>query len=352
MHATLDVYALKSFTKALLCLSKYGDEVSFRASSTFLTLSATNSSKSAYCHFRFAKAFFSRYRLDTDDDTDVSIGQVSTKASCTFTIQSQYSLNSLLSIMKHRTIEKSVERCEISISDQPNEDADVAVDKSNIEGKLIVRLHCKHGVIKTHRLLLMTPGPTLVPHTTDQSIESQLVIGPRALKEMIEHFPAAKGIKSDPQLTWTFAETEVGLRSLDTNLDARGKGQLSTELTINASEFDGYSIHAPPITLSFHLREFNATVAYADAMNVSLLLRFTDSNSPLCIEIDGESDSLATLFVISTSQVHGAPSRATPKPVNNVLSGSKRERDNSSTPAASRKLIRAAQPMEHTIKAE
>jgi hypothetical protein len=34
-------------------------------------------------------------------------------------------------------------------------------------------------------------------------------------------------------------------------------GQLATELTISADEFENYDIFATPISLAFHLREFN-----------------------------------------------------------------------------------------------
>ena len=36
-----------------------------------------------------------------------------------------------------------------------------------------------------------------------------------------------------------------------------GRAQLATELTISADEFDVYEIAEPPITIAFHLREFN-----------------------------------------------------------------------------------------------
>ena len=80
MQATLDAASLKGkvpvmkvelpnyyvtlvFSKALNCLSKYGDELSIYATSEFLSFSATNSSKSAYCRFKYDRPFFSRYRL-------------------------------------------------------------------------------------------------------------------------------------------------------------------------------------------------------------------------------------------------------------------------------------------------
>src|SRR6266576_568598 len=94
-----------------------------------------------------------------------------------------------------------------------------------------------------------------------------------------------------------------------------------------------------------------ATISYADSMNLSLVLRFTDPTAPLYIGIDGENDSAETLFVISTSQVHGAPSRQS-NVVNDMAGNAKREREERTvTPAPSKKLIRAVQPAETPLRA-
>lgn len=105
---------------------------------------------------------------------------------------------------------------------------------------------------------------------------------------MIDHFPVAKGGKSDPQLIWNFGPAEVQLKSWETSLDSKGqlfqknsmlleltsacpysgKAQLSTELTISKEEFDVYDLYSPPITIAFHLREFNVSLVsstYIDA---------------------------------------------------------------------------------------
>jgi cell cycle checkpoint control protein RAD9A len=154
---------------------------------------------------------------------------------------------SLLSILKHRTVEKTVDRCELSIVEGvlPTQHADQDEndeDRDSLESRLIVRLHCKHGegdqlaqpqissnmtvgVVKTHRLLLLTPISLLAPSIPDGSNESRLTIGPKAVKDMIEHFPFAKGGKSDPQLIWSFGDSEVQLKSCETSIDS--KGQLS-----------------------------------------------------------------------------------------------------------------------------
>ncbi|KAF8629197.1 hypothetical protein AX17_005782 [Amanita inopinata Kibby_2008] len=200
----------------------------------------------------------------------------------------------------------------------------------------------------------MVPNSLLAPPASDPSEESRVIIGSRMLKEMLEHFPTTKGVKSDPQLVWSFTETEVGLKSFDTTSDKKAKMQISTELTINAGEFDEYFVNHPPITIAFHLREFGATIAYADSMNVSLVLRFTDPAAPLYIDIDGENDSSETLFVVSTSQVHGTPFRArSTETTDHTLPGSKRERDDRvATSSATKKLIRAVHPIEPQLQTQ
>jgi cell cycle checkpoint control protein RAD9A len=78
------------------------------------------------------------------------------------------------------------------------------------------------GVIKTHRLPLQNI-PSV--HTYDDSTrpaESNLSIGPKALKDIIEHFPSVKGNKGDPQLVWSFGESEVQIKSLGTSFDTKG----------------------------------------------------------------------------------------------------------------------------------
>ncbi|KAF8813922.1 hypothetical protein BYT27DRAFT_7250794 [Phlegmacium glaucopus] len=330
MHATLDAFSLKVFAKALNCLSKYGDELSIYATSDFLSFSATNSSKSAYCRFKYDKDFFSRYRLSVSQTKNNNLGDNVQELQ---NVTGQLMTKALVSIMKHRTVEKSVERCELSIieGNQAADDEAEQEDRDSLESKLIVRLHCKHGVVKTHRLVLLTPTSLMAPGVPDSYNESRITIGPKALRDLIEHFPVAKATRSDPQLVWTFDDTEVGLKSLESSIDSRGRGQLSTELTISAEEFDTYDVYTTPTTIAFHLREFNATISFADSMSLPLDLRFTDPAAPLFIDIEG--DATQTLFVISTSQVQGAPGATQ---TNNNSSSSnpnpkKREREQTSS---------------------
>jgi cell cycle checkpoint control protein RAD9A len=80
------------------------------------------------------------------------------------------------------------------------------------------------GVVKTHRLLLNTVTEHYVPRLFDATLENKVVVRPKAIKEIVDHFPMAKGggFKGDPQLIWRFDEGEVKVKSLEEAVGARG----------------------------------------------------------------------------------------------------------------------------------
>jgi len=260
-------------------------------------------------------------------------------------VKGQLLVKNLLALFKHRTVEKVVERCELTIvegvvPDDPDEDHDT------LESRLIIRLHCKLGIVKTHRLSLQQPDSLLSPGIPDSHNESRLTIGPRGVKDIIERFPSSRGAKSDPQLIWTFAEVEVEIKSVETSMDSKGKAQLATELAISTEEFDIYDVYATPITIAFHLKEFNGTVAYAESMALTMDLRFTDPSAPLFIDVQG--DEVDTLCVISTSQIHGIPAPAPPQAINgrkrpHNSNGEYDQSDQRSETSRARRPMRAAQ---------
>ena len=87
-----------------------------------------------------------------------------------------------------------------------------------------------------------------------------------------------------------------------------------------------------------------ATLAFADSMSLSIDLRFTDPAAPLFIDVEG--DNVETLFVISTSQVHGAAS-STQRTNTQTTNTKKREREQSSneTPRT-KKPMKVVQPVD------
>ncbi|KAF8578223.1 hypothetical protein K439DRAFT_1247150, partial [Ramaria rubella] len=287
------------FTKSLTCLSRYSDDVIIQAAPDFLFLSATNSSKSAFCRIKLTSQYFEKLKVNLTPPGLTF--QTPPDADELQRITGQLLVKSLLSILKHKTVEKTVDRCVLSISDNSQEPSTPEEDETDsLERKLIVKLHCKHGVVKTHKLLLLTPTGPYAPQISASPIESRVTVGPHALKDILAHFPHAKGTKSDPELIWLFGLNDVKVKSKELGGEAKGKS-ISTEIKMSADEFDSYNIHEPPISVGLHLREFNATVTLAESLSVALDLRFTEPRAPIYIEFNTDSSDSEFLFLISTT---------------------------------------------------
>ncbi|KAI0766623.1 Rad9-domain-containing protein [Trametes elegans] len=341
MQATIDSSGLKHLTRALACLSRFGEDLIIVATPETFALSATNQALSAYGRIKYARSFFSRYRVG-DRAAIAEVEEVPT-------LTGQIVIKPLLQILKHRTIEKSCEKCEFVITDGASqEQRPDDEEEDTLESRLTVRLHCKHGVVKTHRLALNVAHHFMSPTLPDPAFESKIAIGPKAVKNMLEHFPFGRGGKTDPQLIWTFSQSEVQLRSLETAVDAKGRVNLTTELTISADEFDEYDIQISPLKIAFHLREFNATVAFAEASGLALEVRFTEPDAPVYIDVGG--DMADTLFVIATSRIQTSTpdsSQAHPAPAPAAhAKGRKRPREDEWTRPA------GAQPMKVVHRAD
>lgn len=138
---------------------------------------------------------------------------------------------------------------------------------------------------------------------------------------------------------------------------------------MSADEFDSYDIDDPPVSLAFHLREFNvrvylnqspcslmegclnqATIALAESLSVALDMQFTGPTSPIYIVFNTDSADSEFLFIISTTQSVYDSSSASEKP--RALNLLKRDRgddqnadDAQGTPrAAKKRLVAAASP--------
>ncbi|KAH9940833.1 Rad9-domain-containing protein, partial [Epithele typhae] len=322
MQATFDATGLKHFTKALTCLSKIGDEVTLKATEDIFSLSASNNALTAYGCFKYARSFFSRYVVEIPAGDCVS-GQISSKP--------------LLALLKHKTNDKGGEKCEFAITDGPTSSIHLDDDddeQDSLESRLTVRLHCRHGVVKTHRLPLNAANNMEPPGPANSDLESYFTVGPRMLRSLLDNFPFARGGKSDPELIWKFTDEEVQLYSSQSSADKTGRPQLSTELTIDVEEFEQYELTTPSMQLGFHLREFNAVIGFAEAAQVSLTIRFVDENSPLYITIDSDlSDCLfAIALVRNISARHGSQANQQENASDGGARRRKRPREDDSNP--------------------
>jgi len=218
----------------------------------------------------------------------------------------------LLAAMRPSSGEKGVERCQLSYVEGVELSKQISVDESS-ETHLVVKLNCKHGlylssgpyflllkflpgVNKTHKLSVAEPSTSGAPALPNKPM-SQATIGAATVRELLEYFNAARA--SDPRLKKDVAiilqfKSEIvtisardyhhgrnriaealGMKredSEDDSCEANLSGacdksdelltvnyRLHTSLTLDANGFETYELQAAPITLSFFLREFNAS---------------------------------------------------------------------------------------------
>ncbi|KAG8986690.1 hypothetical protein FRB90_003847 [Tulasnella sp. 427] len=351
--------SVQAESKVLAALTKYGEDLDMYATPEYLALSTTNSSKSAYGRWRVTPEFFEKYRIGADaiskevgqnqlgadddgiEELDMVSGQIPTKASAisvaglnTADIGS-YLQQSLYSILRNHGADKNVERCEIAIV--PGRLGDSAPRASgtttssqgeSFSSTLLIRLHCKYGVKKTHRLALNPPSPLVAPNLPVTSTQSSVVVGPRAVKDLMDHFNLTKtkgGRAAGLRLIWEWGGEEVTVKSSagllggpsgkyapsilgQTWLKIAADSQIATSISVDAEEFDQYEVPAPPVCFGFELKEFLAAIILADNLSLQLNLAFTDAGSPLAITI--ESDGLEALFVVATKDMSGKGSNA------------------------------------------
>ncbi|PAV20230.1 cell cycle checkpoint control rad9a [Pyrrhoderma noxium] len=313
MQFSLDSRALKQFTRSLTCISKYGDELVIHSDPDALLLTSMSQAKTAFCSFTYERSFFVRYVAPQAVEGN-DIGR----------LRCQLQTKAFLSVLRHRNTEKSVEKCEMTIIDgqspsSPSLTGITPPTRSNpnnptsptdtFESRLIVRLHCKHGIVKTHKLILNTPSPSDGIPSTQRPTGSgvnQIAIQASVLKEIIDHFPNTRGVRNDPELVWWFGDEDVRIKSMEKGMDARGKSQLATELTIGADEFHIYDILTTPLTIAFFLKEFNAAVSLGDSLSSTMDIRLTDPMDPIYITL--ETDDCTILFIIATNPVRGEDS--------------------------------------------
>ncbi|BFZ59673.1 hypothetical protein YB2330_000687 [Saitoella coloradoensis] len=283
MNAVIPGQHLKEFSRILVCLSKLGDEVTIEPKGGKLILSSLNSSKSAFgMVVLHATKFFDRYDLNDLGDE----GGMTCKVN----------LRLLLSIFRSRNIEArdnkdmSVEKCELRMVNS----------SSTGESRLVVRLICKHSVLKTYKLTYESANP--MHAVMDKSMcNAHWRISSKMLREYSEHF-------ANKAEELTFAVDEGGrivLTSFTEGLVSEGetlRQPIQTTLSLDPSEFDDFSVPAST-QFTLTLREFKAIIGVADSFNPPLPLSAyysTSGGRPVNFSFEKPEQGIVGEFIVST----------------------------------------------------
>ncbi|NWW69220.1 RAD9A protein, partial [Ifrita kowaldi] len=143
-------------------LSRIGDELYLEPTESGLSLRAVNSSRSAFASFLFAPLFFQLYEPGSaGPDTEL--------------FRCKVHMKSFLGVFRSLpSLEKSVGKCLILLKPRAS--------------RLVLQLHCKYGVTKTHNLAFQECERLQAVFDT-QHCASRLCAPARVLAEAVVHFP-------------------------------------------------------------------------------------------------------------------------------------------------------------------
>ncbi|KAL4931338.1 putative DNA repair protein rad9 [Aspergillus undulatus] len=308
--------SLSRLHDALGCLAKYSDTIGIEAENDLLRLSALNSSKTAYASFVFdPETFFETYVF----------GYSAGKFSC------QLLLKALLSVFasrpNRRDKDTAVERCEFEV----HEVSDVT------ECRLVVRMICGLGVIKSYRL---TYESTTIQHAIFDQVQAtnEWSIEPIVLKEIAAHFSL-----SAEQLDIYSENTKVIFTSFTTKI-TDGKDTLRqpvhTSVAIDKKDFERY-LADDGVHIAISCKDFKAVISHAESARVLLTARYTRPCRPLQLAYDFEGARAEfTLMTTGEASPEDLPSS----------SRAVRELSARQTPAPVSVPVRAAQAAQATSR--
>lgn len=271
---------VKVLSKAVHSLSRVGDELYLEPLEDGLSLRTVNSSRSAYACFLFAPLFFQQYQAATPGQDP---------------LRCKILMKSFLSVFRSPALlEKTVECCCLSLGGQSS--------------RLVVQLHCKYGVRKTHNLSF--EDSESLQAVFDAARCPYLLRAPaRVLAEAILPFPL------------TMAEVTLGigqgrrviLRSYQEEETDTPVRAMVTEMSLAEADFQQLQAQEGA-AVTFCLKEFRGLLSFAEAANLSLSIHFDAPGRPAVFAIsDSYLDGHFVLATLSEPDPHPqVPGPSTP----------------------------------------
>ncbi|XP_010187295.1 PREDICTED: cell cycle checkpoint control protein RAD9A, partial [Mesitornis unicolor] len=211
------------------------------------------SSRSAFASFLFAPLFFQRY--------EASGPQPGTQL-----CRCKVLMKSFLGVFRSLpSLEKTVGRCLILLKPQAS--------------RLVVQLHCKYGVTKTHNLAFQDCERLQAVFDT-QHCASRLCAPARVLAEAVVHFPqtlAEVTLEAGPG-------GKISLRNYVED-EMEPSKTMVTELWLAEDEFQTVAV-VPGSRITFCLKEFRGLLTFAEASNLPLTVHYDAPGRPVVFTLE------------------------------------------------------------------
>ncbi|KUJ11758.1 Rad9-domain-containing protein [Mollisia scopiformis] len=299
---TLSPEAIGKLYDSLVCLGKFSEAVSIEASHDKLVLTALNSSKSAYCSFTLiGNKFFSKYLYRPVRSSNQS------KEKFTCKIYNK----ALLSVFKGRVVDPTrekdtaVERCDVSVED----------GEGKSKSRFVIKMVCRHGVLKTFRLTFESVAPMHALFVRE-SANNCWSISSRTLKEFVEHFgPGTE------QLDIYSEDARVSFTSYTEKIMSGNeilKQPLHTTIAVDTLEFGEFAVEEK-LHIVISVKDFKSMVAHAGILNVLVKALYSRPSSPM--QLSYSDEGIMSEFILMTI---GESRGGSATPANASRTGSKR----------------------------
>ncbi|RMZ87546.1 hypothetical protein DV736_g5231, partial [Chaetothyriales sp. CBS 134916] len=271
----------------LTCLAKFDENVSLEATPHNLRLSSLNQSKTAHAAFSLdTSTFFLKYhfslnaRETTRNEPKAWACKVLNKA--------------LLSIFRKRLAdgrdkETALERLEFEL--------EAGTDQT--ECRLVFKLVCKYGVVKTYRLYYES-GEALHASFDRQASANYWTVASRTLRDVVEYF----GPKTD-QLDWFFQDGRVTFTSYTEKIQSGReilKQPMHTSVALERKDFNDVKVQEG-LHIGIIVKDFRSIVAHAETMRAQVTARYSQGNRPMQISYEsGGANAEFTLMTRATSE--------------------------------------------------
>ncbi|CAG5919551.1 cell cycle checkpoint control protein RAD9B [Menidia menidia] len=281
MNCVIEGNCVKVFGKAIHALSRIGDDLWLDPMVKGLALRSVNSAQSAYACFLFSPLFFHHYRLESESEMVRE------------TIRCKLLMKSILPLFRGLTsIERNVERCEISVSAPCD--------------RVIFQFYCRHGITKTHNIRFQE-SEALQAVFASHLCPNVLKAPARLLGDMVLHFPVFQ-----EEITLSMTSLSVSLR----NYCEGGKGHMKvmhTEMSLHPEEFDSFQIGMDS-DITFCLKELRGLLAFAESHCLPVSVHFGAAGQPVCFSVEDMLLEASVVLATLTDCESRAPSQPAEPP--------------------------------------
>ncbi|RFU26903.1 hypothetical protein B7463_g9457, partial [Scytalidium lignicola] len=216
----------------------------------------------------------------------------------------------LLSVFKGRIVDSTrekdtgVEKCDVSVEDG---------DGRSGRNRFVIKIFCKHGVLKTYRLTFESVSPMHAVFARN-SANNMWSISSKTLREFVEHFgPGTEQLdiySENGRVSFTsYTEKVVSGKGMpssklsgiiygtDMNLKEVLKQPLHTTIAIDAMEFAEFTVEER-LHIVISVKDFKSIITHAGITNTNVGAKYSRPSSPM--QLTYSDDGILSEFILMT----------------------------------------------------